>query len=75
MGGGGDNFSGTTLDDEAATAITAGSAPFSGSFQPEGSLATLDGKDTQGTWTLELTDDKLRKTGTLNSWALLVTAQ
>ena len=31
VGGGGDHFTGTTLDDEAATPITAGSAPFSGS--------------------------------------------
>jgi hypothetical protein len=34
VGGGGDHFTGTTLDDEAATPITAGAAPFSGSFSP-----------------------------------------
>ena len=43
VGGSGDNFSGTTLDDAAATAITAGTAPFSGTFQPQQPLALLLG--------------------------------
>ena len=73
VGGGGDNFIGTTLDDEAATPITSGSAPFSGTYQPEGSLSAVDGEDAQGNWTLEVNDDKRRETGTLISWELEVT--
>ena len=73
VGGGGDHFTGTILEDEAATPITVGSAPFSGSFQPEGSLSDFDGKDSQGTWTLELTDDKRRKEGMLNGWSIEIT--
>jgi subtilisin-like proprotein convertase family protein len=72
VGGNGDNFSGTILDDEAATAITNGSAPFVGSYQPEGLLSVLDGTSTAGTWTLEITDDKRNESGTLNSWSLIV---
>ena len=34
-GSSGDNFTNTVFDDEAATAISAGAAPFTGSFRPE----------------------------------------
>ena len=35
-GGSGNNFLNTVFNDEAATPISSGSAPFSGSFRPEG---------------------------------------
>jgi subtilisin-like proprotein convertase family protein len=70
VGGGGDNFRHTFVDDEASTAITSGSAPFRGAFRPEGSLTLFDGKNAQGTWTLRITDDQGGDVGTLNSWAL-----
>ena len=70
-GGTGENFTNTRFDDEAATPITSGSAPFTGSFQPEGSLATLDGKAANGTWTLRIYDDAGSDTGTLNAWSLV----
>ena len=73
VGGSGDNFVNTTLDDQAATAITAGTAPFTGSFRPEGSLATLNGftgAQVNGTWRLEITDTAAADVGTLNSWTL-----
>ncbi len=57
VGGSGQNFINTVLDDEATTLITAGSAPFTGTFRPEGLLSALDGKSPNGTWTLEITDD------------------
>ncbi len=70
----GDNFTDTLLDDEASTPITAGSAPFNGSFQPEGSLSVLDGMSILGTWTLEITDDFPFDvdSGVLNSWSLFI---
>ena len=53
--------------------ITAGMAPFTGTFQPEGELSVLDGMPIAGTWTLEITDDFIASgTGLLNSWSLLV---
>ena len=73
VGGGGDDFNNTILDDEALTSIASGSAPFAGSYQPEGSLGAFDGSDAQGTWTLEITDDRNRRSGSLNSWSLDVT--
>src|SRR3972149_6767474 len=73
VGGAGDNFNGTTLDDEAAAVITAGTAPFASSYRPEGAFSGLDGKSANGTWTLEVTDDANRNTGRLNSWSINVT--
>ena len=69
-GGSGDNYVNTVFDDEAVTAITAGSAPFTGSYRPEVSLTNLDGKTSAGTWQLRIYDDAQQNTGTLNSWSL-----
>ena len=69
-GGAGDNFSGTIFDDEAATAIAAGAAPFSGSFRPEQPLAAVDGQNANGTWTLKVVDTAGGDVGTLSSWRL-----
>jgi hypothetical protein len=44
VGGNGDNFEGTVLDDQTSTAITSGSAPFAGTYRPEGSLADFNGE-------------------------------
>ena len=74
VGGTGANFQGTTLDDEAGTSIAVAAAPFAGVFRPEGSLSLVDGGNVIGTWTLEISDDTKRNTGTLNSWAMTVTS-
>ena len=39
---------GSLLDDGAAKAITAGVAPFAGSFHPQNSLSAFDGQNVQG---------------------------
>jgi len=70
VGGNGQNFTGTTLDDQAALLISAGSAPFSGSYRPEGLLSLFNGLDPTGTWTLRVTDDANLDVGTLVSWSL-----
>ncbi|MBN1139662.1 MAG: proprotein convertase P-domain-containing protein [Anaerolineae bacterium] len=69
-GGSGDNYVSTVFDDEAADPITGGTAPFTGSYQPEGSLTGFDTKISAGTWQLRITDDAGPDTGTLNSWSL-----
>jgi len=70
----GSSYTNTTLDDEAATAITDGSSPYSGSFQPDNTLRYFDGKNTQGTWTLRVYDDSyFNNGGTINSWTLTIT--
>ena len=71
-GGSGDNYLDTLFDDEAATPITAGSAPFTGSFRPEGLLSALDGKASGGTWTLTVIDDATFDSGTLTAWSLTI---
>jgi subtilisin family serine protease len=73
VGGAGDNFSGTVLDDEAAAAISAGAAPFAGRFRPQGALADFDGSAPNGTWTLRVYDKRASEAGTLNSWSLTLT--
>lgn len=75
-GGSGNNFSGTTLDDEANTAIENAGAPFGGNYRPTGSLAAFDGQDAAGTWVLSVTDggrNFFPNTGTLNSWSINIT--
>jgi subtilisin-like proprotein convertase family protein len=73
VGGESNNFTDTIFDDEAATAITAGTAPFTGSYRPEGPLSVLDNLSAEGDWTLEITDDAGDDVGTLNSWSLIFT--
>jgi subtilisin-like proprotein convertase family protein/V8-like Glu-specific endopeptidase len=72
-GGTGEDFVDTIFDDEAETAITSGSAPFTGRFRPEGTLADLDGISSAGTWTLEITDDAGADQGQLTGWAVILT--
>jgi subtilisin-like proprotein convertase family protein len=68
----GTSMVGTVLDDEAGTSILNGTAPYTGSFRPTGALSAFDGKQLNGTWTLEIVDNKKRNVGTLNSWSLTV---
>ena len=69
-GSGGDNFTDTVFDDEAATAISAGSAPFTGSFRPEQPLSAFDGKSAAGQWKLRISDQAGDDVGTLSGWGL-----
>ena len=75
-GAGGDNFCGTVFDDEAATPIAAGIAPFNGSYIPDGAsgLAAFDGKAPNGTWTLQVLDTFPQDGGTINSFSLIFDA-
>jgi subtilisin-like proprotein convertase family protein len=66
----GDNYFDTIFDQQAATPITAGSAPFRGTFRPEGNLDIFNGSNAQGTWFLRVTDDAPADTGTLRDWNL-----
>jgi subtilisin-like proprotein convertase family protein len=73
VGGSGDNFINTTLDDQAAISITAGSAPFTGTYRPEGQLADFNGQSADGIWTLQVYDDTSGTTGTLTAWSVIIT--
>lgn len=77
-GGSGDNFgtscspnsARTMFDDNAATAIASGVAPFTGSFRPEEPLAAFISEDADGAWKLIMTDDANNDIGVLNCWTL-----
>jgi uncharacterized repeat protein (TIGR01451 family) len=72
-GGSGENFADTVFDDDAATPISSGAAPFTGSFQPEEPLSGAAGISSLGDWILEVVDDAGGDTGTLESWTLTLT--
>ncbi len=83
-GAGGDNFGSgtndcagtfTVFDDSAATAISAGAAPFAGSFRPESPLSALNGQSILGTWILTVTDTALQDTGTMGCAQLEIQRQ
>ena len=69
-GGGGRDIRNIVFDDEGATPIATGGAPFTGTYRPEVALSLLDGKNAQGTWTLRISDNEGEDTGLLNSWSL-----
>ncbi len=71
-GGTGDNYTGTLFTDAATTAITAGTAPFTGSFLPEQAMSTFAGSSPNGTWTLTITDDASTDVGTLTGATLTI---
>jgi subtilisin-like proprotein convertase family protein len=74
IGGGGENFTDTVLDDDAATSINSGSPPFTGSYKPNEFLSAFNLEDGQGTWTLTVTDTyPAADSGMLNSWSITIT--
>ncbi len=81
-GGSGDNYGSgatdcsgtpTVFDDEAATGIAAGAAPFAGSFIPEAGLSAFDGIPAAGNWTLNIADDFGADVGTLFCYEVVIT--
>ena len=62
----------TVFDDQAGTLISSGSAPFAGSYKPEGVLSNLNGKAASGTWRLRVTDTAAADTGTVYAFSLII---
>ncbi len=71
-GGWADNLVNTLFDDQATTLISAGTAPFTGTFKPESLLSTLNDKNAKGTWTLSISDTAGGDVGKLISWKLAI---
>ncbi|WP_284653332.1 T9SS type B sorting domain-containing protein [Flavobacterium terrisoli] len=69
-GGLGDNYTNTCFTPTAGTAITAGAAPFTGTFSPEQAFSLLNGSNANGTWQLFVQDDVGGDIGTINSWSI-----
>lgn len=55
-GGSSDNYTNTCFTPTATIPITAGTGPFTGDFQPEGSWNALQGATINGNWTLRVSD-------------------
>ena len=66
-GGSGDNYNNVTFDDASANTLPTGSTTISGTYQPEGSLAGLNGQNSNGNWTLRIIDDANGDGGTINN--------
>lgn len=62
----------TVFDQSAATSITVGTAPFAGTYRPEGNLAAFNGKPLNGTWKLRMTDRYSSDTGTNLCWSIRI---
>jgi subtilisin-like proprotein convertase family protein len=70
-GGSGANYQVTVFDDAGTNGlITAGVAPFNGSYIPEELLAAVNGLNAIGTWTLVITDDTGGDVGYVYCWCL-----
>jgi serine protease len=68
------NFTDTDFDDQADTPIAMGSAPFTGTFQPDEPLSTFDNENAFGTWQLNIQNLSAKsRQGTINSWSLNIT--
>jgi hypothetical protein len=75
VGGGGENFIGTILNDSATTPIASGSPPFTGSYIPSNPLTPFNNQPTDGPWILAVTDSAGGDTGFLRAWCLVITYQ
>lgn len=83
-GGAGDNYGAgsndcsgifTVFDDAAATAISAGVAPFAGTFRPDSPLAAFNGRPSNGTWKLRVTDAFSIDVGTIGCFQIEIRRQ
>ena len=68
VGGNGQNFTDTRLDDDAPQSIYDGTPPFTGSFRPDTPLSVFNGESLEREWTLLVRDEVQEDSGTLNAW-------
>jgi subtilisin-like proprotein convertase family protein len=70
VGGTGDHFIRTTLDDSATTPIASGAAPFTGRFRPSRPLSVFNSAEHSGLWILRVYDRATGNTGVLRAWRM-----
>ncbi len=66
----GKNYTATIFDDQAATPISEGSTPFTGTFRPDGQLSDFKAERTAGDWVLTITDVVKDDGGALLDWSI-----
>ncbi len=70
-GGSGDNYTNTCLNASAANSIVTASAPFTGTFRPQGFIGAFNnGQNGNGNWTLLVQDVAGQDTGSVITWSL-----
>ncbi len=70
-GGTGDNYTSTCFSATATSPIKFNSAPFTGTYLPEGHLGAVNnGQNADGIWKLCILDRKGAATGTLQNWSI-----
>ncbi len=78
VGGEGDHFDETILDDQARYPIVKARPPFKGAFLPEAlikkqpSLGHFNGKSVKGVWQLVVRGTRNQRFGMLHNWSLIV---
>jgi PKD repeat protein len=70
---GDNNMLNTVFDDDATAPISAGVAPYTGTFKPARPLSAFNGKPLQGTWTLKVVDVASGDTGSIVGWGMRAT--
>lgn len=71
VGGNGNNFTNTGFKNNYTTPIASGTAPFNGSYKPEGDLGLFNnGQIGDGTWYLRVRDNSNNFQGTVVSWSI-----
>ncbi len=75
VGGSGDNFIGTVLNDSAANPISGGTAPFTGTWRPSTPLSGFNGLPVNGSWVLTIVDGVAGDSGVLRAWCIQLTYQ
>jgi subtilisin-like proprotein convertase family protein len=71
IGGGDDDMTNTCFNVNATTSISAGTAPFTGTFIPMGQMGAVNnGQNPNGTWYLRVNDNYGADEGVLIDWTL-----
>jgi subtilisin-like proprotein convertase family protein len=69
VGGNGNNFTNTGFKNTYTTPIATGTAPFNGSYKPEGDLGLFNnGQVGNGTWMLKVRDSQASVQGSVTAW-------
>jgi subtilisin-like proprotein convertase family protein len=76
VGGSGNNFCQTLLDDQAVNSIQSGAAasPFTGTFKPANPLSAFSGENPNGTWVLNVSDHAGADIGSVRAFSLIISS-
>jgi subtilisin-like proprotein convertase family protein len=75
VGGGGNNFLGTYLNDSVSRSLSVGTSPFSDKFKPSTPLSVLNNTAVNGPWIMHIQDLAPGDTGFLKQWCIVISYQ